>query len=250
MLSLFCLGGTMTEKNDVTDFYPVDMAFGGHIIDALAELDQESCPHHVQAFLQRDTKQQVFRGDYDSPKAFIQAIRQFQKQMGADGERKFNAARLPLINYYRPIGFQSASAEYAQFVESVTGWDDALLSKTNISISYLALTYRVVFMATDKASLERLVLAWHMYIARRRAGGHRFNVSYSLFGDEIELPLTIEDSQSIQASNLSHNYSDGRLYAVDVEHTVNAPILYGKGVSHVSPIRWGLEIRPLEEVFQ
>ncbi|CCO46623.1 Gp24 [Vibrio nigripulchritudo SOn1] len=237
------------EKNDITDFYPVDVALGGHIVDALAELDSESCPHHVKTFLQRDSKQQVFRGDYDSPKDFIQAIRQFQKQTGSDGKRKFNAARLPLINYYRPIGFRSASTEYAQFVEDVTGWDDALLKKTNISISYLELTYRIVFMANDKASVERLVLAWHMHIARRRAGGHRFNVTYSLFDEDIDLPITIEDSQTIEANNLSHNYADGRLYAVDVEHRVNAPILYGKGVGHINPIRWRIEFRPLEEVF-
>ncbi|MFW1108351.1 hypothetical protein ACEWA7_20130 [Vibrio parahaemolyticus] len=239
----------ITEKNDITDFYPVDVAFGGHIVDALAELDPESCPHHVKAFLQRDSKQQVFRGDYDSPKAFIQAIRQFQKQTGSDGERKFNAARLPLIYYYRQLGFSSAPSDYAKFVESVTGWDDALLKKTNISISYLELTYRIVFMANDKASVERLVLAWHMHIARRRGGGHRFNVTYSLFGESIELPITIEDSQKIEASNLSHNYADGRLYAVEIEHKVNAPILYGKGVGHISPIRWAFEVRPLEEVF-
>ncbi|NHB94564.1 hypothetical protein [Photorhabdus cinerea] len=239
----------ITEKNDITDFYPIDVAFGSHIVDALAVLDQESCPHHIKSFLQRDSRQQVFRGDYDSPKSFIQAIRQFQKPQGNDGLRKFNAARLPLINYYRPIGFRSASAEYAQFIENATGWDDALLKKTNISISYLELTYRIVFMGSDKASVERLLLAWHMYIARRRVGGHRFYVTYSLFGEDIKLPITIEDSQTIEANNLSHNYADGRLYAVEVEHSVNAPILYGKGVNHVNPIHWTIAFRPLEEVF-
>ncbi|EKF9218975.1 hypothetical protein O1B63_002310 [Vibrio cholerae] len=237
------------EKNDITDFYPVDVAFGAHIVDALAGLDPESCPHHVKSFLQRDSNKQVFRGDYDSPKAFLQAIRQFQAQAGSDGVRKFNAAALPLINYYRPLGFTSANAEYAKFVESVTGWDDALLKKSNLSISYLELTYRIVFMANDKASVERLLLAWHMYIARRRAGGHRFNAKYMLFGEEFELPLTIEDSQTVSANNLSHAYADGRLYAVDLEHKVNAPVLYGKGVGHISPIHWELDIRPLEEAF-
>ncbi|WFQ78139.1 hypothetical protein PXH59_00385 (plasmid) [Xenorhabdus sp. SF857] len=239
----------ITEKNDLTDFYPVDIAFGCHIVDALSELEPESCPHHVKAFLQRDSKQQVFRGDYDSPKSFIQAIRQFQKQQSSDGLRKFNAARLPLINYYRPIGFRSASAEYAQFVESATGWDDALLKKTNISISYLELTYRIVVMGNDKASVERLLLAWHMHIACRRAGGHRFYITYTLFGEEIQLPLTIENSQTIEANNLSQNYTDGRLYAVEVEHRVNAPVLYGKGVNHVNPVHWKVEFRPFEEIF-
>ena len=53
----------ISDKNDITDFYPVDAAFGGHIVDALAGLGSQSCPYHVKAFLQRDSKQQVFRGD-------------------------------------------------------------------------------------------------------------------------------------------------------------------------------------------
>lgn len=230
------------QQYDISDFYGVDLAFGCHIIDALKELNPEHCPHHVKAFLKRETKQQVIRADYESPREFIRAVRQFQKQAGSDGERKFNQASLPLINYFRPLKFENAPAEYAQFVESTTGFDDKLLQQTNISISYLSLTYRVVFMATDKASVERLLLAWHMYIGKRNAGGHRLNVTYNLCGGEFEFPLTIEDSQSISTENLSSIYGEGRLFAVAVEHVVNAPVLYGKEVAIVPNMRWDLGV--------
>lgn len=239
----------LTEQCDISDFYGVDLAFGCHIVDALKALNPESCPLHVKAFLKRETKQQVIRGDYDSPCEFIRAVRQYQKQLGKDGARQFNQARLPLINYYRPLRFETAPAEYASFAEGVTGFSDDLLHQTKISISYLSLPYRVIFMAADKASVERLLLAWHMYIGNRRAGGHRFNVSYHLCGSEFEFPVVIEDTHTINTDNISQGYSEGRLYAVSVDHVVNAPVLYGHEVEIVPSMRWDLGIDLLEREF-
>lgn len=234
------------SKFDVSDLHTVDMAFGSLIVEAINAIDPAACPYNLQEYLKRDSKRQVIRGDFDSPREFIRAVRNYQKQQKPEDLGKFNQATLPIINYFRPMGFESAPTEFAQVVEAQTGFSDDLLQRSNIAINYLTLTYKIVFIGTDRASVERMVLAWHMHIAKKRTGGNKFNATYNLCGHDYEFPLVIEDPQTLQANSIITGTDEGKLYAMEVQHEVNAPVLYGKQVNITSPIRWKVGFKLME----
>lgn len=234
------------SKFDVSDLHTVDMAFGGLIVEAINAIDPEACPYNLQEYLKRDTKRQVIRGDFDSPREFIRAVRKYQKQQEPEDLEKFNQATLPIINYFRPLGFETAPTEFASMVEAQTGFSDDMLQRSQIAINYITLTYKVVFMATDRATVERMTLAWHMHIANKRMGGSQFDATYNLCGHDYEFPLVIEDPQTLQANSLVSGTGDGKLYALEVVHEVNAPVLYGKEVNITSPIKWKVGFKIME----
>lgn len=234
------------SKFDVSDLHTVDMAFGGLIVEAINAIDPEACPYNLQEYLKRDSQRQVIRGDFDSPREFIRAVRRHQKQQKPEDLNKFNQATLPIINYFRPLGFESAPTEFASMVEAQTGFSDDLLQRSKVAINFLTLTYKVVFMATDRASVERMALAWHMHIAKKRSGGHKFEATYNFCGHDYEFPLVIEDPQTLQANSLISGTDEGKLFALEVEHEVNAPVLYGEQVNITSPIKWKVGFKLVE----
>lgn len=232
--------------NDLSELDAIDKAFGAHIVASLKVL-ADSGSHDYRQFLQRAPNQQVYRVEADSPKSFIQVLTKHQKQENKQENKNLNRVELPAIYYYRELGIETADAEHGNMLANEIGWTDDLSKSFRLSMNQLILNYRLVFVAHDKNTAQRLALAWHFYINNKENSQHRFTVPYTVQGEVFEVPCIIQDPQTLLATNLSQDAKiEGRLFALEVEHQLLAPVLYGHEVSLVDPIRWDFSFSVME----
>lgn len=221
--------------NDMGELEAVDKALGAHIVGCLGALTHDNGSSHFRRFLQRESKQQVFRGEEQDPKAFVRAIKSYQKQEKDKENHRLNKVELPLIYYYRDLNMEAAEPDAGALLQNEIGWDDEMLQAFQLSMAKVNLTYRVCFMASDKATVQRMALAWYFHIMNRKKGQHRFSVRHNIAGTDFDLPCIIEDSQTFNAVNVSQEKIEGRLFALECEHRVLTPILFGRKVQVVEP---------------
>lgn len=232
-----------TGGNDLSELDAVDKAFGAHIVDGLRAMSNCGGSPDFRSFLGRDSRQQVFRGEAESPKAMVQALKGYRAQQTQDatGDRIRNSVKLPVIWYYRELGLRTAEEEQGGQFSGADCLCDSKKQAYALSMAKLLLSYRVGFLARDKSTAQRMALAWHFWISDRRAGNHKFEVPFRVQGERFSLECVIQDPQALTAENISLDpRSDERLFALQTVHEVMAPVLYGRQVAVVPPARWEL----------
>ncbi|MET4696630.1 hypothetical protein [Endozoicomonas lisbonensis] len=232
------------SKNDVSELAAVDFAFGARILDAFREVDGGHGSWHFQQFMKRDGKDKVFRGEFLEPKEFVANLQAYMKQAESEGKRDYNQATLPAVYYYRDLSMASADPEAGNLVLRDTVYDLNLENATMLSMVRMNLTYKVVFIAPDKPTVERMAMAWYFKIANTKQGGHKFQVPYDVAGERMQMDCTIFDPQTFQATSVSLPKNEQRLFALECEYEVQAPVLYGESVTVPDSIRWQLSVDP------
>ena len=222
------------QQNDLSELEAVDKAIGAHIVSCLNCLDSKCGSSHYRRFLQRNSHDQVYRGEEQDPKAFVRALKSHQKQE-KDSDRRLNKVELPLIYYYRSLDMMAADPDAGSVLQSAIGWDDDLLQSYELAMAKVLLNYKVCFVAPDKATVQRLAMAWYFYVMNKKKGNHRFAVRYNIAGNDFDLPCIIQDPQTFSATNVSQEKIEGRLFALEVTLDVLTPILYGHSVNVIEP---------------
>ena len=231
---------------DLSELDAVDKALGCHIVDSLRVLSKNCGSHSMQKFLNRESYQQVFRGEAEDPRALVQSLRMYGSQKKAGGEFS-SSIQLPVIWYYRDMNMTSAEADDGNQWMGACVSSDGSPKKFRVSMSKFLLSYRIAFVAHDKNTAQRLALAWHFWVSDKVGGQHKFTVSYRIQDELFELPCVIQDPQTLTAENISVDHrAESRLFALQVSHDVLVPALYGRQVVTDDPIRWQIGFKTLE----
>lgn len=229
---------------DLSELEAIDRAFGSRILNAYEVMDKNAGPWHFRQFMKKNDNQRVYRGEYDEPKAFIDGLRSYLKQTQKEGDKVFNQAVLPAVYYYRTLDMATADPDAGNVVTNQVLWTADNTKSLNISMARMNLTYKVVFVAPDKATVQRLLMAWYFSISNIRNGGHRIPISFNISGESLDLSAQIIDPQTMSATNISLPKTDERLFAVECDYEVIAPVIYGQQITVPEFIRYRVELVP------
>lgn len=217
----------MANYEDITDLQAVDFALGGVIAGAYEDL-ADIGPAGFRRFLKRPVKKKLFLAKNDDVQAVLRKITATENDSGEKGPD------LPCIVYYREQGLtkdqnQAVSViEATRFVseETVMGTDKAV-RLTTIPVT---LTYSMLFLAWDRASIDRMALAWWGYVAPLFRKHSRFMVPYKLDGEEVNVQASLSSPREVLTSSEIVGEDGARLHGSRTMIEVNTQALYGAAV--------------------
>jgi hypothetical protein len=215
---------------DITELQAVDFALGAVIaasFDGLAETG----PGNYIRFLQRATTEKVYRVDHSDGADLLKKISTDKKGAGADAQKR---PELPVAAYFRKPGLNNGDARAVAWNKTV--FDEELLRSYRLSVLPVSLDYSMTFAAWDKPTLDKMVLAWYAYIARKGRMHSRFIVPTRVGADVFETPANVMDPRTIMFDDASAESSERRLYAVSTDFTINTHVLVGEAVTHIDEI--------------
>lgn len=218
-----------TPMCSTTDLQAVDFALGkllGRCYDALAP---DNGPAAFRRFLARPVSEKIYYAKNDDVQ------RALRKLAGLEDEPERKNYDLPAIVFYREHGLAADQnnhlqvTEVTRFIHEDRQWccDPAM----QITAIPLTLTYSLLFVAWDRASIERMALAWWAYIAPIGRKHSRFTVSYILDGEPLEVGASIVAPQEVLTSSEQiGDDPDMRLWGSRTMVEVNTQAVYGAKV--------------------
>ncbi len=240
-------------SNEFSELFAVDVCLGAQILKAFDGLS--GGPREFQEFLSRPPDKKVMRHDADTVQAFMANYIADAKAATTNtvGGHRVNVPLLPVCWYGRKPGLASSDVHIeGPYNKWVVVWSDPTTGEdpdffANMRMLSVALTYKLAFVARDKPSLDKLLLAWFVFLADTRARNHKFAVPYLVrtadgqSGVVASLPpAEIRDPKSCAFEDES---GDG-FFAAATNLEVHAPVLVGQEVDVVDPIRlqWAIEV--------
>ena len=212
---------------DVSDLQAVDYALGKVLISAFKDLALAG-PKEFQRFVARikeNPKSGIFLAKNDDVQKTLTSIAQFSDDPDKAGPD------LPSIIFYRDQGIAPDSNQHPQVIgvarfddqETIFGQDRAM-RLTTIPIT---LTYSILFLAWDRATIDRMALAWwgHILPLTRRHSG--FSVTYSFSGEVLDVPCAINAPRDILTSSEPVGENDLRLWGSRTVCEISTQALYG-----------------------
>lgn len=215
--------------NETSELQAVDFGLGrtiGAAFDGLATVG----PTDYKEFIARETNKQVFRHDFDAPHDFISSYIGGRKgSRTVDGNTTANVLDLPLIVYCRKPGIKNEEDRGGIIREKIR-WDEPLENAFRLSVMPLTLEYRMMILAWDTLTLDKLQLAWYAYISDRKASNHIFTVTYLIDSKPLEVNAFIKDTKAIETMDISLTKEEGRVFGVEQTLVVTSQILFGEAV--------------------
>ena len=215
----------MADGEYMTDLDAVDLALGGVIAKAYQGLAMDGTKA-FQRFLERPDMKKILKSRNDDIQATLQRIA--RNQMEPDKKE----LDLPLIIYYRDMGLTGDQAQFPQVIEARRYARD-LPGETNeievmrVTAFPVTLTYSMLFLAWDRATMERMALAWWGYIAPHHRKHSRFLVRYMLDGELTEVPANLSSPREVLTSSEQiDEAANGRLWGSRTMIEVNTQALY------------------------
>ena len=210
--------------NEFSEIQAVDFALGAFIAAAFAGLNPATGPKQWREFLTRDVNKKIYREEVDTPSDFLTRLASTGKtETVLDGVRS-RLPQLPVCYYFRKPGMTNGDPRNFPS-RAVTSEDEAKIY--TLTMLPLSLDYQIVFASWDKLSLDKMQLAWYSYLVQT----NHFTVQYELAGEALEVSAAIDDPKTLVFSDLSIPRTDGRLFAVNSNLTINTVILFGAEVS-------------------
>lgn len=216
----------MDNLNSITDLQAVDFALGSLFSRCYAACSPDNAPKAFQRFLARPDKEKIFYVKNDDVQNAMRKLARLEDDHEKQGPD------LPVIFYYREHGFAADTNQHIQVAE-VTRFvgETSIMNKDaamRITTIPLTLTYSMLFLAWDRASIERMALAWWAHTAPLTRKHSRFTVSYTLDGERFEVGASINAPREILTSSESMNGNeDMRLWGSRTMVEVNTQAIYG-----------------------
>ena len=213
----------------ITDLQAVDFALGGVIAGCYNALAKDDGPQAFQRFLSRPDAERIYLVKNDNVQTALRKLARLEDESHRKGPD------LPVIMYYREQGISADANQFIQVAEEthfvqeepVMGMDTAM----QVTTIPLTLTYSMLFLAWDRATIERMALAWWAYIAPLRRKHSRFLVPDTLNGERFEVGASINAPREILTS--SENMDEEgkvRLWGSRTMIEVNTQAVYGAKV--------------------
>lgn len=213
----------MANAEYITGLDAVDLALGGVIANAYKGLASDGSKA-FQRFLKRADKDKILRSKNDDIQATLRRIA--RNEMEPDKK----ALDLPLVIYYRDMSLTADQAQQVQVIEAKryvrTTEEENQMEVMRVTAIPVTLTYSMLFLAWDRATIEKMSLAWWGYIAPRHRKHSRFEVRYMLDGELVEVPANLNSPREVLTSSEPIDESTGRLWGSRTMIEVNTQALY------------------------
>jgi len=220
--------------NETSELQAVDFGLGRCIASAFDGLAAVG-PVDYKEFIARDSDKQIFRHDFDAPHDFISSYVGGRKgSRVVDSHTTANVLDLPLIAYCRKPGIKNEE-DRGGMSRGKIRWDEALENAFRLSVMPLTLEYKMMTLAWDTLTLDKLQLAWYAYISDRKAGNHIFTVEYLIDAKPLDVKAFIKDTKAIETMDISLTKEEGRVFGVEQTLIVTSQILFGEGVAVGTP---------------
>ena len=232
-------------SNELSELQAVDFAVGDFIAKAFDGLSLTTGPKEWREFLGRATSAQVYRHDAASPGEFLKALQASRKTETGPANKRLNAPTLPAVYYFRKPGFTNVNDRSKQ-IRGRYAWSEDLARVYNIRLLQLDLDYTIVFVAWDKPTLDKMIMAWYAYIVVNDHATAKFQIG----SDVMDVPVIVADHCNLTVSDSSEPAENGRLFAATAPYNMHTLILFG---AEVTPppvnvrVRYGLgntEVQP------
>jgi hypothetical protein len=165
-------------------------------------------------------------GDTDTATDALKAAMKSGAGKGVDPTGKATtSASLPLVTYSRKPGFTNSSDP--KTVQQASAWNEALTQAIKVSVLPLQTDYRLLLLAWDKTTIDKMGLAWYAYIAHNSF----FETAFDVGGEILKVNARINDHKSVTLSDSSIPAAEGRIFALETALTVNVTVLFGEAVS-------------------
>lgn len=215
-----------TILNSITDLQAVDFALGKVISDCFKALNPEAGPRALRRFLIRPDAEKIYLVKNDDVQTAMRKIAKFEDDPGHSG------GDLPAILYYREHGItgdmnqRAQVAEVTRFIEEKTIMDhDNAMRVTTIP---LTLTYSMLLLAWDRATIEQMAIAWWARTAPIMNKHYRFMVPYTIDGESFEVAAKVNTPRETLTSY--EQIDDRRLWGSRTMVEVNTQAVYGAKV--------------------
>lgn len=217
----------MNNLNDITDLQAVDFALSKVISDCF-----NSCafsgPKAFQRFLQRPNTEKIYYVKNDDVQTAMRKVAHLED------ENKRGGGDLPAILYYREHGIAADPNQHIQIAEvsrfinekTIMGIDAAM----RVTAIPITLTYSMLFLAWDRASIERMALAWWAWAAPLGRKHSRFAVPYTLDGESFEVGASVNSPREILTAYEQIGEGDLHLWGSRTMLEVNTQAIYGAKV--------------------
>ena len=137
---------------------------------------------------------------------------------------------LPLVIYYRDMSVTGDQAQFPQvlgtkrYVRDVE--EENTIEVMRLSTIPITLTYSMVFLAWDRVTMERMILAWWFYLSPRFRKHSRFLVWYRIDGELVDVQANISSPREVATSFEQTPEENGRLWGSRTMIEVNTQALY------------------------
>lgn len=217
----------MANYEDITDLQAVDFALGGVIAGAFENL-ADNGPTAFRRFLARPVKDKLFLAKNDDVQA---VLRKITAEKNDNGEKGLD---LPCIVYYRDQGITKDQNQAITVIEATRFINetpvfakDPAMRVTTIPVT---LTYSMLFLAWDRATIDRMALAWWGYVAPLFRKHSRFFVPYKIDGEAVDVPASIVSPREALTSSETVADDGTRLHGSRTMVEVNTQAIYGASV--------------------
>jgi hypothetical protein len=221
---------------EYSELHAVDIAFGGHVLSAFSDLAVAG-PSEFKEFLARDPKKQVFRHDSDSVQGFLKSYMASGNAVDTISEGKqVRSARLPVVNYSRQPGLVSDDENPGGIynrLKILFNEDTGL----NVKVLSVILSYRLVFIARDKPTLDKFVLAWLSRVSDTKHRGHKFETRHLIGDQELDITAMIKNPKMHSFDNESVTTETGHFFAAGTMVEIETPVLFGEVVTVYDPMQ-------------
>lgn len=212
----------------ITDLQAVNYALGKVISDCFKACADDG-PKAFRRFLTRPTSNKIFYAKNDDVQRAMRRIAHLEDEPGRGG------GDLPAVIYYRDQGLAADPNQHIQVAEVTRfiGEETAMRTEPAMRVTTMpiTLTYSLLFLAWERASLERMTLAWWAFIAPLHRKHSRFTVPYTLDGESFEVGASINAPREILTSSEQIGDSeDIRLWGSRTMVEVNTQAVYGAKV--------------------
>lgn len=220
-------------NEDISDLQAVDYRLGKVLIDAYKDLALTG-PVEYQRFIKRvqtDPKTAIGIAKNDDIQAVLKKIARH------DDEPEVGGPDLPLIVYYREQGLSADMNQHPQVI-GVTRFDDqdTIYDKDKaMTVTYIpvTLTYSILFLAWDRATIDRMALAWWAYILPLERKHSGFDVQYNFNGDIVDVHCSMNTPRDILTSSEDMGGTEDnplRLWGSRTMCEINTQAIYGAKV--------------------
>ena len=215
--------------NDISELQAIDFGLGRYIIEAFDGLAAVG-PADYKEFIARATNKQIFRHDFDEPQDFISSYVGGRKgSRTVDANTTANTLDLPLVAFCRKPGITNNDDRGGIINDKLVWATEAQEEALKMTVLPIGLTYKIIMLAWDKPTLDKLQLAWYAHVSRRPAKS-RFEVIYKIADSLLPVRAYIQDTKSIDTMDISLPKADGRVFGVELTLNINSQVLFGESV--------------------
>lgn len=224
------------DNVQITALQAVDYAFGNVLSACFNALDKTAGPKALQRFLAKPDKERLFIVKNDDVQRALRKVTARANEPGKGGPD------LPVVLYYREQGLTADMNQHIQVAEvtrftnetTINGPDKAL----QVTTIPLTLTYSILFLAWDRATIEHMALAWWAHIAPLGRKNSRFTVPYSMHGETFEVGATVNSPREILTSFEQLDEENSvHLWGSRTMAEINTQAVYGANVTYPDMLR-------------